>query len=113
MHRAYGNQPYYHTASRDGQIKAVLQLIAQKSLLFGSHLCSLPYFDAAGILTEDPQAVPPLIIQARSLLPKCSAQWVELRHLAPLDDSLPARLCREKPNFYLNSTTFMSVLCAT
>jgi serine/alanine adding enzyme len=91
MLRAYGNRPYYLTASRDGQIKAVLQLIAQKSLLFGSHLCSLPYFDAAGILTDDPDSIPPLIAQARTLLPNCRAQWIELRHLAPIDDSLPSR----------------------
>ena len=58
MARAYGNRPFYLTARRDGAPVGLLQLIGQKSLLFGSHLCSLPYFDAAGILASDPPLTP-------------------------------------------------------
>jgi len=53
MASAYGNRAYYLTASREGRTVGVLQLVAQKNLLFGSHLCSLPYFDTAGILADD------------------------------------------------------------
>ena len=47
MRKAYGNRPWFLTARREGRIVGVLQLVEQRSLLFGSHLCSIPYFDAA------------------------------------------------------------------
>ena len=50
MAKAYGIRPFYLTATREGRIVGVLQLMWQRSRLFGSRLCSTPYFDAAGIL---------------------------------------------------------------
>ena len=91
MQRAYGNRPIYLTARCNGQITGILQLIAQKSLLFGSHLCSLPYFDASGILARDEYAANALIEQAQQLLDSQRAQWIELRHLQPKGKSLPTR----------------------
>jgi FemAB-related protein (PEP-CTERM system-associated) len=91
MLEAYGNRPIYLTAQRAGVVVGTLQLVHQRSLLFGSHVCSLPYFDAAGILAGDPGAETALIAAARKLLPQRKAEWVELRQMSPLDDSIPAR----------------------
>jgi len=91
MKRAYGNRPLYLTARRGGKIVGVLQLVEQKSLLFGSHLCSLPYFDASGILADDADATGALIAEAGRLLKRQRLQWAELRQLEPLDETLPVR----------------------
>ena len=91
MARAYGNTPYYLTASTDGRIVGAVQLVLQKSLLFGRHLCSLPYFDAAGILADTPEVCDALIGQAESLRGTCGAEWVELRQRAPVGRSVPTR----------------------
>jgi serine/alanine adding enzyme len=91
MAAAYGNRAYYLTASREGRTVGVLQLVAQKSLLFGSHLCSLPYFDTAGILADDRDAADALLAQARSLMADLGTRWVELRQAEPLPGDLPSR----------------------
>jgi serine/alanine adding enzyme len=91
MAAAYGNRAYYLTASREGRTAGVLQLVAQKSLLFGSHLCSLPYFDAAGILANDEDAVGAILTGARSLMAELGVRWVELRQAEPLPGDVPTR----------------------
>ena len=64
MREAYGNRPYYLTARRGGEVAGVLQLVLQRSLLFGTHLASLPYFDAAGTLADDGTATDALLAEA-------------------------------------------------
>ncbi len=91
MLQAYGNAPWYLTAARDGQPVATLQLVAQKSLVFGSHLCSLPYFDAAGVLADDLEAGETIVEAARSLMGRLGAKWVELRQAASLGQAIPSR----------------------
>ena len=91
MAEAYGNRPTYLTARRQGRVVGVLPLVRQKSLLFGKSLCSVPYFDAAGVLADDAAAADALVDRARSLLADGRLGWVELRQLEPLADSLPTR----------------------
>ncbi len=90
MARAYGNRPYYLTARREGRVVGVLQLVHQKSLLFGSRLSSLPYFDASGVLGEA-DAAAALLARAESLRRELGCDVVELRQLSPLDEALPVR----------------------
>jgi FemAB-related protein (PEP-CTERM system-associated) len=92
MAEVYGNRPFYLTATRGGRIVGVLQLIRQKSILFGSHLCSVPYFDAAGILADDEVARQALMDRARGLRTEHGVEWVELRQIQPIDESLPTRM---------------------
>lgn len=100
MREAYGNEPVYLTARRDGQIRGVLQLVWQRSRLFGTRLCSLPYFDASGVVADDEQTSQALIAKAGELGRAGGAAWVELRQMSPLDDSLPAR--RDKVTMMLD-----------
>jgi len=81
---AYRRPSYYLTARRGGRVVGVLQLVHQKSLLFGSYLCSIPYFDAAGILADDAEARASLLAAAGELRQKLGATWVELRQIEPL-----------------------------
>jgi FemAB-related protein (PEP-CTERM system-associated) len=91
MHRVYGNEPYYITASRGGETVGVLQLVCQRSVIFGSHLCSLPYFDVAGILADDAAAAEALTQRAEQLLGELAVSWVELRQGTSLPRPLPQR----------------------
>ena len=91
MERAYGNRPYYLTARRGDAVVGVLPLVLQRSVLFGTHLCSIPYFDAAGILADDAEAARALTEEAGGLMEQTRAGWVELRYADPVADSLPSR----------------------
>ena len=91
MREAYGNRPYYLTARRGGEVAGVLQLVLQRSLLFGTHLASLPYFDAAGTLADDGTATDALLAEAGALRSEVGAAWVELRHEALLPGDLLSR----------------------
>ena len=91
MQEAYGNRPYYLTAQRSAEVVGVLQLVLQKSLLFGTHLSSLPYLDAAGILADDAAASDALIAEARRLMEEVGAKWVELRHAEAFAAAMPSR----------------------
>lgn len=91
MREAYGNRPFYLTARRGEQVVGILQLVLQKSLLFGTHLSSLPYFDASGILADDDAAAEALLTEAAGLRAQTGADSVELRHTGPLPGNLPRR----------------------
>jgi FemAB-related protein (PEP-CTERM system-associated) len=54
-------------------------------------LCSLPYFDAAGLLAVDDAAARAILDEARRLMTEVKAQWVELRMMNPIDSSFPTR----------------------
>jgi FemAB-related protein (PEP-CTERM system-associated) len=91
MAAAYGSRPRYLTAVRDGKTVGVLPLVGQRSLLFGSHLSSLPYFDAAGMLADDAAAAEAILAQAALERTALGARWVELRQETPIAGSLPVR----------------------
>ncbi len=91
MQEAYGNRPFYLTARRCERVVGILQLVLQKSLLFGTHLSSLPYFDTSGILADNPEAVEALLAEAASLRTETVAEWAELRQTKPLPGDLPRR----------------------
>jgi FemAB-related protein (PEP-CTERM system-associated) len=91
FNRVYGLKPYYLTAMREGRVTGILQLVEQKSLFFGHHLCSLPWFDASGILAQTADDADALIARAHELRGQTGAMWVELRQERPLAQELPSR----------------------
>ena len=68
-------------AFRQGQIVGVLPLVCQRSVLFGKHLVSLPWFDAAGLLVDDDLAQRALLGEAARLADSYRVQTVQLRQL--------------------------------
>ncbi|MFW6061659.1 MAG: FemAB family XrtA/PEP-CTERM system-associated protein [Planctomycetota bacterium] len=91
MQEVYGAQPFYLTARREQETVGVLPLVLQRSLLFGRRLCSVPYFDAAGILADDAEAGDALLAAAGELRDEHRCRAVELRQLQSLSDDLPTR----------------------
>jgi len=91
MKEAYDNRSFYLTAYRNGRVVGILQLVEQRSTIFGSHLSSLPYFDTAGILADDDRTTKALTRKARQLMHGLNVKWVELRQPTPINDDLPTR----------------------
>jgi len=69
----------------DGRIVGVLPLVWQRSMIFGSHFVSLPWFDSAGVLADGPEARDALVEHALSLVEKHGATTLQLRQLDKLD----------------------------
>jgi serine/alanine adding enzyme len=84
---AYGYPTYYlmAVASKAGRanapytIEGLLPLIHMRSLFFGNHLISIPFFDSAGIVCTTPQAGQGLVRAALRLGKRLGVQSVELR----------------------------------
>jgi FemAB-related protein (PEP-CTERM system-associated) len=100
MELSYGNRAFYLTAVRDKKIVGVLQLVEQRSYIFGSHLTSLPYFDAAGILADDEQARRSILASAGRIRKDRRVRWLELRQTEAISKSLPVRT--DKVTMHLN-----------
>lgn len=75
----------------DGRIVGVLPLVHLKSLLFGSFLVSMPYFNYGGICAETEAARDALLSSAVEAARETGARHVELRHTAPLAFDWPLR----------------------
>lgn len=91
IEEAFGWPTFYLVAESDGRATGILPLVFQKSVFFGSLLCSLPFFSEAGIVTEDRETAQSLLAEAIRLATELRTQYLELRHnrLAPID--LPAK----------------------
>jgi len=85
-------EPFYLSAWRDGQLVGILLLVGQRSLLFSSRLCSLPYFDASGILADNDLAAQALLAAARELRVAEKYHTLELRHLEAAPEGVATRL---------------------
>jgi serine/alanine adding enzyme len=89
---AYGYPTYYLMAvasNADGStaphaVQGLLPLIHMRSLFFGNHLISMPFFDSAGIVCATPQAGRCLAQAALRLGKRLGVQSVELRQNGPL-----------------------------
>jgi len=99
----YGLPVIRLAARRDGQIVGVLPLVLQRSRLFGSHLVSLPWFDAAGIVADDGAAQSALVEAALKLAGENGLDRLNLRQADAIegweverDDKVVMRLKLEK-----------------
>ena len=86
-----GGHPFFLTARRGEWIVGVFQIVGQQSFLFGSRLCSLPYFDASGILADDDQAATALLIKAKELRESVGYAALEVRQLTPCAENALTR----------------------
>lgn len=82
---SYGHN-YYHliAESHPNKISGVLNLIHIKSLIFGNHLISIPFFDFGGLLADNEESKKALIRQVIALGERLRVDGIELRHLEPV-----------------------------
>ncbi|HET6420072.1 MAG TPA: FemAB family XrtA/PEP-CTERM system-associated protein [Geobacteraceae bacterium] len=92
IEKSFGHRAYYLVArDGNGEICGVLPLAHMKSVMFGSFLVSLPYFNYGGLLCMDANAERALLAKAQSLLRKVSAGHMELRHVHDCSNDLMTR----------------------
>jgi len=103
MQQAYQNQPIYITARREKEISGILQIVSQKSRIFGAHLCSLPYFDTSGIVAKDEYSHDEIVKAAYQILVDERADWLELRHDEPNINHIPNRQDKVTMHLFLPS----------
>lgn len=100
--RAFRHDCVYLAARRHGSVVGVLPLVRYRSAIFGRFLVSLPYFNYAGVVADDPGVTRALIARAEDLGREHGAKHVELRHRERLAPELPhlqskVGLARELP----------------
>ena len=78
---AFKHDTYYLVATEGDRIEGILPLVNLKSMLFGNLMCSMPFLNFGGICANSPEAYQALLAEARNLLTRTGAEYVELRHL--------------------------------
>lgn len=89
--RAFGHEPVYLIARRDGVVTGVLPLVQIKSLLFGRTLTSLPFLNYGGVLAGDTLSAQALLDRSRNEAVERRCDHVELRHVGAQFPGLPCK----------------------
>ena len=82
----FGQRPYYLYAESAGDVRGVLPLARQKSVLFGDALISTPFCVYGGVAAADPRARAALEDAAVALGERLGVDHVEFRNLVPRRD---------------------------
>lgn len=80
----FGHTPYFIEA-RDaaGTLRGVLPVVRQKSLIFGTFMTSVPFFNYGGAVADDEQTVRQLMERACDLAREQSCSYLEFRDARP------------------------------
>ena len=90
LRQAFGHRPYFLYAESDGEIRGVLPLAHQPSLLFGDALISTPFCAYGGVVALDLAAQEALEGSAVELAKRLDVGYIEFRNQAPRrDDWIP------------------------
>ncbi len=82
---------FEHDITEQKKIVGVLPITHVSSKIFGSLLCSLPFVNYGGILSDSFEAATQLMHAAQSLRQDLKSSSVELRHMHPCGLDLPAK----------------------
>jgi len=89
---AFGHKCFYLTAEKDQKIIGVFPIVYIKSKLFGKILSSMPFVNFGSLCTDSPIATDLLLEEAKQLVKKSDADYLEIRSLTSVSDSLPSSL---------------------
>ena len=82
---------YLYATKNSGEICGICPLILSKSLLFGTYITSIPFFNYSGILATDPNVEIVLLQEAEKIARQLKASYIEFRHRQALNLDLPTR----------------------
>lgn len=91
IERSFGWPAYYLMAAEGDHIVGVLPLVWQRSVLFGSFMTSLPFFNAGGILADSKEVKRSLLDEAIAIARKNRAASIEFRHREFHELGLPVK----------------------
>jgi FemAB-related protein (PEP-CTERM system-associated) len=80
LREAFGHEPSYLLAERDGNIRGVLPLAHVRSMLFGRALISTPFCVYGGIVCDDAETHRALTEHACALARRLNVDYLELRN---------------------------------
>ena len=101
---AFGHEPVYLIARRDGEVAGLLPLVQIKSLLFGNSLTSLPFLNYGGVLADTADAAEALVAAAGEQAQARKCKHVELRHVARQFPNLPCKTHKVAMHLPLTAT---------
>jgi FemAB-related protein (PEP-CTERM system-associated) len=81
--RTFGQRTHYLYAESEGEIRGVLPLARQRSLLLGDALISTPFCVYGGVAAAEPAARSALELAALELAARLGVAHLEFRNLAP------------------------------
>lgn len=91
IEEAFRWQSFYLMAEENGKTVGILPLVWLKSRVFGSLLCSVPFFSSAGLVADTPAACEALLAEALRIARESNAKYVELRHRRLTDVPWPSK----------------------
>jgi len=83
LEQAFGHQPHFLMAERNGQLEGILPLAQVKSTLFGNSLSSLPFCVYGGVAALSGEAASVLRKAACALAERLGVDALELRNSSP------------------------------
>ncbi len=91
IERAFGWPTWYLMAEEASTVRGILPLVWQKSRLFGSFVTSMPFLNAGGLVSENPQVERLLLDEAIAITRRLKADHLELRHRSNRHLELPTK----------------------
>ena len=91
LREAFGHEPHYLLAERDGKIEGVLPLALVSSALFGRALISTPFCVYGGIVCSDTNVHRELTEQACALARRLDVDYLEMRNRRRQHPDWPAK----------------------
>ena len=89
--RAFGHESIYLLTRSEGAIVGVLPLVFINSAIFGRSLVSLPFVNYGGVVAGTPEARGALLESAVEVAHRRRCAHIELRHIDPQYQELPAK----------------------
>ncbi|MFZ3089496.1 MAG: FemAB family XrtA/PEP-CTERM system-associated protein [Nitrospirota bacterium] len=105
IERSFGHKTYYLFAEENGVIRGILPLVHMKSLIFGSFMVSLPYFNYGGVCSNSKEIYNQLLNECVRIAKKENVGHIELRHVESIDGSLPAKTTKVSMRLSLPQNT--------
>ena len=92
IEQAFGHRTYYLLAEDEQQaITGILPLVHLESIIFGSYMISLPFFNYGGCCSDDPESAGKLIQAAVELGQRNGATHIEFRDQTPGEQGFPVK----------------------
>jgi serine/alanine adding enzyme len=92
IEKTFGHKTHYLIAeNQNGEMTGLLPLVHLKSLLFGSFMVSLPYFNYGGICADNEEIGDELLGEAVRIAQHEKANHIELRHSRPMTNGMPVK----------------------
>ena len=89
--KVFGHDSHYLIALDDGDVVGILPLVHLKSILFGSFMVSMPYFNYGGVIADSKAIEKKLLRSAIDFAEEKKVGHIEFRDLDSWDESWPVR----------------------